>query len=162
MKLYLVIQVSLMLLSGRCFSQTDSFDVYTYKAPVFFTKSELPSGLQFTMSNVDGSYCTITMYKSQPTKEDPAKDIISQWNDKVVKRLTKAGKKPGKILTGQVVDGWASTLAIGNFYHKKKKSVVILNSNTRDQTSACIVFAFSDPIFKGTIESFSKNVHLHH
>src|SRR4029079_637839 len=99
MKLYLLIQASLLLLSGQCFSQTDSFDVFTYRSPEFFTKSELPSRLQFTMSNADGNFCTITLYKSQYTKEDVMKNVIGQWNEQVVKRLTKASKKPGEIMT---------------------------------------------------------------
>ena len=77
MKLYLLIQASLLLLSGQCFSQTDSFDVFTYRSPEFFTKSELPSRLQFTMSNADGNFCTITLYKSQYTKEDVMKNVPS-------------------------------------------------------------------------------------
>ena len=160
MKLFILIQASLLLLSGQCLSQTDSFDVFTYRSPEFFTKSELPSRLQFTISNADGNFCTITLYKSQHTKEDVMKNVNGQWNEQVVKRLTKASKKPGKIMTGQLQDGWTSTLAIGNFYNNKKKSVVILNSFGKDQTSACITFTFTDPLFKGAIENFSQNIHL--
>jgi hypothetical protein len=63
------------------------------------------------------SFCLITMYKSQPAKADILKDITSQWNEQVLKRLTKADKKPQKILTEQMWEGWATTLGIGNFYH---------------------------------------------
>ncbi len=160
MKLFLLIQASFFLLSQQCFSQTDSFDVFTYKHPEFFIKSELSSRLQFTMSNADGNFCTITLYKSQHIKEDVMKNITSQWNEQVVKRLTKASKKPGKIMTGQLLDGWASTLAVGNFYHNKKKCLVMLNSFGKDQTSACVTFVFTDPLFKGAVENFSQNLHL--
>ncbi|HEX7905332.1 MAG TPA: hypothetical protein VF487_15775 [Chitinophagaceae bacterium] len=160
MKLYLLLQTILLLLAGQCFSQTDSFDVFTYTSPEFFVKSELPSRLQFTMSNADGNFCTITLYKSQHSKEEATKNSISQWNEQVVKRLTRASKKPGRIMTGQLLDGWTSTLAIGNFYHHKKKCVVMLNSFGKDQTSACITFAFTDPLFKGAVENFSRNLHL--
>jgi hypothetical protein len=88
------------------------------------------------------------------------KDVISQWNKHVVKRLTKANKKPLKIMTEQLWDGWVSTLAIGNFYQNKKKAVVMLYSFRKNQTSACAAFMFSDKIFKGPIELFSKNLHL--
>ena len=112
------------------------------------------------MSNADGNFCTITLYKSQHTKEDVMKNVTSQWNEQVVKRLSKASKKPGKIMTGQFRDEWTSTLAIGNFYHNKKKCIVMLNSFGKDQTSACITFTFTDPLFKGVVESFSQNLHL--
>jgi hypothetical protein len=90
------------LFSSLCIAQTDSiaqidsFDVFTYQIPEFFTKSELPSRVQLTMTNEDGSFCLITMYKSQPAKADILKDITSQWNEQVLKRLTKADKKPQK------------------------------------------------------------------
>lgn len=141
-------------------AQSDSFDVFTYQPPEFFAKSELPSEIHFTMTNKDGSFCTITLHKSQPSKKDVMKDVISQWNEQVVKRLAKANKKPARIMTEQLWDGWVSTLAIGNFYQNKKKCVVMLYSFRKNQTSACAVFAFSDKIFKGPVEDFSKNLHL--
>lgn len=144
----------------NAFAQTASFDVFTYQTPEFFTKNELPSGLQFAMNAVDGNFCTITLYKSRQAKEDAMKDISRQWKDQVVKRLAKASKKPGKIMTGQLLDGWASTLAIGNFYQNERKCVVMLNSFGKDQASACVVFAFSDPLFKSAVQNFSQNLHL--
>lgn len=152
--------ICFLLFSSLCMAQTDSFDVFTYQKPEFFTKSVLPSRVQFSLTNKDGSFCLITLYKSQPAKEDILKDITSQWNEQVVKRMTKADKKPQRILTEQMWDGWASTLGIGNFYHKKKKSVIMLNSFRNDKTTACVVFAFTDKIFKGSVESFSKNLHF--
>lgn len=142
------------------FAQIDSFDVFTYQTPEFFVKSELPSRVQFAMNNADGNFCLITLYKGQTAKADVMKDIIGQWNEQVVKRLSKADKKPARILTEQLWDGWISTLAIGNFYQKKKKCVVMLNSFRKGQVTACVVFAFSDPLFKGSVEGFSRKLHL--
>ena len=141
-------------------AQTNSFDVFTYQPPAFFIKSELPSKVQWSMKNYDTSFCLITLYKSQPAKDDIMKDIMGQWNEQVVKRLNKADKKPGKILREQLWDGWASTLAIGNFYHNKKKAVVMLHSFRKDKTTACVVYTLSDKNFKGPVETFSKNLHL--
>jgi hypothetical protein len=159
-KYILTIFITILACITRCFAQAESFDVFTYQPPAFFTKSELPSRVQFNLTNNDTSFCTITLYKNLPAKADVTKNITSQWNEQVVKRLAKASKKPGKIMTGQLRDGWTSTLAIGNFYHNKKKCVVLLNSFGKDQTSACIIFAFTDPLFKGAVENFSQNLHL--
>ena len=112
------------------------------------------------MVNNDTSFCTITLYKSVVAKKNVMQDVSSQWSEQVVKRLTKANKKPAKVMTEQLWDGWISTLAIGNFYQNKKKCVVMLNSFRKDQVSAVVVFAFSDKIFKGAIETFSQNLHL--
>ena len=144
----------------QVFAQPDSFDVFTYQPPEFFIKSELTSEVHFTMTNNDSSFCSITLYKSQSAKKEVMKDVISQWNKEVVKRLAKANKKPARVMTEQLWDGWVSTLAIGNFYQNKKKCVVMLYSFKKNQTSACAVFAFSDKIFKGPVEGFSKNLHL--
>lgn len=149
-----------MLEKINAFAQTDSFDVFIYQPPEFFIKSELPSKLQFNLTNNDTSFCTITLYKSQPVKADVMKDVTSQWNEQVIKRLNKANKKPLKIITEQLWDGWVSTLAIGNFYKNKKKCVVMLYSFRKNHTSACVVFAFSDKIFKGPVESFSQKLHF--
>lgn len=149
-----------VLLPITLVAQTDSFDTFIYQPPEFFDKTELKSEVYFTMTNKDGNFCTITLHKSQPAKKDVMKDVISQWNEQVVKRLAKANKKPGRIYTQQIWDGWASTVAIGNFYQNKKKCVVMLYSFRKNQTSACAVFAFSDKIFKGPVELFSKSLHL--
>ena len=63
-------------------------------------------------------------------------------------------------MTEQLWDGWASTLAIGNFYQNKKKAVVMLYSFRKDKTTACVVYTLSDKNFKGPVETFSKNLHL--
>ncbi len=155
--LFFIAQVMICL---QCFAQTNKFDVYTYQAPEHFTRSELPSRVQFNLTNNDTSFCTITLYKSQTSKADIKKEINSLWSGYVVKHLSKADKKPQRVLTGQVVEGWASTIAIGNFYQGKKKCVVMLNTMSKDGRTGFVVFAFSDKSFKGTIELFSKELHL--
>ncbi len=161
MKKYLIVLfISMIACVTNGFTQTDSFDVFTYKSPEFFTKSELLSRVQFNLTNNDTSFCTITLYKSLPAKEDVLKDVMSQWNEQVLKRLAKANKKPLKIMTEQLWDGWASTLAIGNFYQNKKKAVVMLYSFRKNKLTACAVFEMSDKSFKGPVELFSKNLHL--
>ena len=159
MKKYFLLQLVLFLVVSS-FAQADSFDVFTYQQPEFFTKNKLPSQLQFNITNNDTSFCTITLYKSLPAKADVMKDVISQWNEQVVKRLSKADKKPGRIYTQQMWDGWASTVAIGNFYQNKKKCVVMLYSFRKNKTTAFGVFEMSDKSFKQVIEIFSKNLHL--
>ena len=159
MKKYLLINL-VMIATLHVIAQTDSFDVFTFQHPEFFTKSKLSSELNLKLTNKDGSFCTITLHKSQSAKKNVMKDVISQWNEQVVKRLIKANKKPARIMTEQLWDGWVSTLAVGNFYQNRKKCVVMLYSFRKNQTSACAVFAFSDKIFKGPVEGFSQNLHL--
>ena len=127
MKKQLLIYVTIIITATNGFSQTDSFNVFTYQPPEFFTKNKLPTQMQFNLTNNDTSFCTITLYKSRPAKADVMKDLTSQWNEQVVKRLSKADKKPGRVYTQQMWDGWASTVAIGNFYQNKKKCVVMLS-----------------------------------
>ena len=156
MKKLQLIFIPLTLISFQCFAQTGVFDVFTYQAPEFFTKNELLSRVQFSLANSDTSFCTIILYKSRHSKAEIKKEIISQWGGYVVKQFAKADKKPQRILTEQLWEGWASTIAMGNFYQGKKKCVVMLNSFTKDGTTAFVVFAFSDKFFKGPIEQFSK------
>ena len=159
MKKFALVILVFLLSFIRGVAQTDSFNVFTYQAPQFFTKSILPSRVQFSFTNNDTSFCTITIYKSQVASSGTS-EMTRQWNEHVVKKLTRADKKPQKVLTGQQLDGWASTLAIGNSYQNKKKCVVMLNSFTKDKVAACVVFVMSDKSFKEPVESFSKQLHL--
>lgn len=159
MKIFFTAAFCLLIMS-EAFLQTNSFDVFTYQSPEFFTKRESPSKVQWSMKNNDSSFCLMTIYKSQPAKEAIMKNITAQWNEQVVKQLSKANKKPLKIMTEQIWDGWASTLAIGNCYQNKKKCVVMLYSFKKDKITACAVYVLSDKIFKGPVEIFSKNLHL--
>ncbi len=152
--------IAFLFMQFTSVAQTDSFDVFTYKPPEFFTKNVLPSREQFNLTNSDTSFCSITLYKGQPAKADVMKDVLSQWNEQVLKRLNKADKKPGRIFTRQMWDGWVSTVAVGNFYQHKKKCVVMLNSYKKNTTSACVVFEMSDKTFKGVVEKFSAALHL--
>ena len=157
-KQFLVLMI--MFTTINIFSQTNSFDVFTYQQPEFFTKNKLPSQVQFNITNNDTGFCTITLYKSQPAKADVMKDVITQWNEQVVKRLSNPDKKPGRVYTQQMWDGWASTVAIGNFYQNKKKAVVMLNSYRKNKITTFVVFEMSDKSFKPVVENFSKNLHL--
>ena len=160
MKKQLLIYFTIIITATNGFSQTDTYDVFTYQPPEFFTKTKLLSQVQFNLTNNDTSFCTITLNKSQPAKAEVMKDVTSQWNEQVVKRLTKADKKPGRIYTQQMWDGWASTVAIGNFYQNKKKCVVMLYSYRKNKTTAFVVVEMSDKSFKQPVELFSKNLHL--
>lgn len=145
---------------GNNSNATNSFDVFTYQPPEFFTITKLQSQVHFNLTNNDTSFCTITLYKSKPANADVIKDVTSQWNEQVVKRLSKADEKPGRIYTQQIWDGWASTVAIGNFYQNKKKCVVMLSSFRKGKTTACFVTEMSDKSFKQPVELFSNNLHL--
>ena len=91
MKKYILAFIFLLIMT-LAFAQTTGFDVFTYQPPEFFTKGILPSQLQFGLKNNDTSFCLITLYKSQPAKDDIMKDVMGQWNEQVVKRLIKANK----------------------------------------------------------------------
>jgi hypothetical protein len=160
MKQFKLIIFMLMSIALKGVAQSDSFDVFIYNNPEFFTKSALPERVQFSLSNNDTSFCTITLYKSQSAKGEIKKQINSQWSGYVVKQYTKADKKPQRILTEQMWDGWASTLAIGNFYQGKKKCVAILNTFTRNGRAAVVVFAMTDKSFQHPVEVFSNQLHL--
>ena len=49
----------------------------------------MPAQVQWRLKNNDTSFCLITIYKSQQAKDDIMKDVLSQWDEQVVKRLTK-------------------------------------------------------------------------
>ena len=150
----------LILLSCQAYSQTDSFDVYRFKPLELFTKTELPTTVQLHMKNNDTSFCTITLYKCLVATTDTMETMMNQWNEQVVKKVTRADEKPKQTQKGSSLDGWSTSLALGNFYHDKKKGIVMLYSFKNGDKAACVVFTFTDRIFQPPIEEFSKNLHL--
>ena len=156
----LLLFIVLLSFCQRMFSQTDSFSVFRYEPPAYFTKTQLSSSVRYTLKNSDISICTITLIKSMPAKEDVMKDVLNQWNAYVFKRLTKANAKPLQILTKEIWDGWESTLAIDNFYYNNRKCVVMLNSFRKNKESACVLFEMSVRLFQPVVENFSKKLHL--
>ena len=67
----------------------------------------------------------------------------------------------GKVLAEKYqIDSLLSEGDLGNFYHGKKKCVVMLDSFKKDGRTAFVVYAMSDRIFQPAIESFSKELHL--
>ena len=144
----------------KAVAQSDSFDVFTYRSPELFTKSESSASVQLNLKNNDTSFCTIILYKSRASSANINKQINNGWDGYVLKQLAKADKKPQRILIAQMWDGWPSTLAIGNFYRGKKKCVVMLNLFSKDGRSAFVVYAFTDKSFKVPVEFFSKELHL--
>lgn len=152
--------MALLISCQKMLAQTDSFSVFRYEPPAYFTKTQLSSSVLYTLKNSDTSICTITLLDSMPAKEDAMKDLLSQWNDYVLERLPKANDKPLQVFTNEVWDGWESTVAVGNFYNNDRKCVVILNSFRKNTQSACVIFEMSDRLFQPVVENFSKNLHL--
>jgi len=122
-KYTLLLFIETIIFVSSCFAQSDSFDIYKYLAPEFFTKTELPSKIEISIMNSDTSFCTITLYKSISSKSNAMQDVARQWNERVVKRLNKANKKPAGILIEQMWEGWSSTLAIGIFIKTKRSAL---------------------------------------
>jgi hypothetical protein len=160
LKKFTLCSIAILIAWFNCYAQADSFDVFTYTPPEFFTRTAKPAEVIFRMANNDSSICTITIFKSRPAKKTAGKDVASQWKEQVAGRLTRADKAPARILKDKLWDGWMSTLAIGNFYQNEVKSVVMLFSFRKGNKSAFAVFAFSDKIFKMPVETFSQNLHL--
>ncbi len=140
--------------------QVEVYDVFTYQPPPFFSKTDISTGIEFSLENNDTSFCTISMYKKNHSAKNLKATIMRQWDRIVRTNLTNADRVPSKIMTGEKLDGWESALSVGSFYHHKKKSVVMLYSFKKRNESACIVFAFSDKSFKQPVEEFSRNLHL--
>ena len=160
MKYSIFLLIAILSIHQSSLAQTDSFDIFSYHTPEFFTRSILPSRVQFSYKENDTTFCIITIYKSQKSQLDTLKDLMAQWNEYVVKPLSRASKKPGRIMSGQLLEGWGSSISIGNFYQNKKKCVVFLTSFRKDNITACAVYAFSYKLAKGPVETFSNNLHL--
>jgi hypothetical protein len=141
-------------------SAQNLYSIFSYKLEQGFDTLQMPNYVLHRMEKDDGAFCDISLHKAEKSKGIGNKNIISQWNEVVVKPFDKASKKPIQIYTGNKIDGWDIKIAIGNFYTGKKKCVVMLNSFTKDNRTAFIVYAFSDKLFQWVVEEFSKNVKL--
>jgi hypothetical protein len=155
----ILLSLTFSLLLHQAFSQSDTFDIFSYKVPEFFSRQTLANSIVLSLSDKGGTACTITLYKSQPSTESDLKNLKRQWNEQVVKRYNGITSKP-QIHTGQAVDNWKTSLGIGNCKINKKKNIVMLNSYTGQGSTAFVVYSFNDPIFQGPIGAFSNDLKL--
>jgi hypothetical protein len=136
------------------------YSIFSYKLEEGFDTLQMPNYVLHRMEKEDGSFCDITLYKAEKSKGDGNKNILSQWNEAVVKTFDSASKKPVKIYSGKKLDGWDSKVAIGNFYVGKKKCVVVLGSLSNGNRTAFVTYAFSDRLYQWNVQEFSKNLRI--
>jgi hypothetical protein len=152
----LALIITLSLITSTCFSQTDTFDVFTYRPPEFFSKQVLANSIVFSRTE-KGNACTITLYKSKVFTGGDSLNFMRQWNNDIIKRYRGITRKP-KLYTGAIVNEWHSTLGIGKCTINKKSNIIMLNSNTYQGKTFSVVYSFNDPIFQPVIEKFSENL----
>ena len=134
------------------------YSIFSYKLEEGFDTLQMPNYVLHRMEKEDGAFCDISLHKAAKSKGAGNKNIINQWNEAVVKTFDRASKKPVKIYSAGKIDGWDSKVAVGNFYTDKKKCKVILNSFTKNNRTAFVIFAFSDKLFQWIVDEFSKNL----
>jgi hypothetical protein len=136
------------------------YSIFSYKLEEGFDTLQMPNYVLHRMEKEDGSFCDITLYKAEKSKGDGNKNILSQWNEAVVKTFDSASKKPVKIYSGKKLDGWDIKIAVGNFYVGKKKCVIMLNTFSKDDRTAIVTYAFSDRLYQWNVQEFSKNLRI--
>ena len=154
----LILTFTLIFITSVSFSQTDTFDVFTYQKPEFFSRQVLANSIVLSMTD-NGNTCTITLYKSTTFTGSDSRNLMRQWNNDIIKRYNGISPKP-QLHTGAMVNEWNSTLGIGKCTINKKSNIVMLNSNTRQGKTASVVYSFNNPIFQPVIEKFSANLKL--
>ncbi len=100
------VQFSLcLLISVLAFSQTETFDIATYKAPKDFKKEAKPGVVNLTNVNAaTGGFCVIAMFASTTSTGDAEKDFEREWAALVVTPY-KAEANP-KTETQTNTEGW--------------------------------------------------------
>lgn len=134
------------------------YSIFSYKLEEGFDTLQMPNYVLHRMEKEDGAFCDISLHKAAKSKDAGNKNINSQWYEAVVKTFDRASKKPVKVYSGKKTEGWDCKVAIGNFYTGKKKCEVILNSFTKNNRTAFVIFAFSDKLFQWIVDEFSKNL----
>lgn len=95
----------LLIISSNCFSQTETFDIATFKPPKDWAKDAKPGVVNYTCANTTtGAFCVITMYASTKSTGDADKDFKNEWNELVVTPY-KVEANPKKE-TQTTSDGW--------------------------------------------------------
>jgi hypothetical protein len=100
----------LFIISGTCFSQTETFDIVTYTPPkdpigIGWKKEAKPGVVNYThLNTAAGKFCVITMYASSASTGDAQKDFTNEWAALAVTPY-KAEASP-KIETQKTAGGW--------------------------------------------------------
>ena len=100
------IQFSLyLLISVFAFSQTETFDIATYKAPKDFKKESKQGVVNYTnVNSTTGSFCVIAMYASTASTGDAEKDFAREWETLVVAPFKAEANPKTETITN--AEGW--------------------------------------------------------
>lgn len=84
--------VILLFLAHLSLAQQQSFDTYTYEAPVGYTVQQSSNATIWTkIDQKKRSYCQIGLYRSQASLGSPAQDMDAEWKAVVMHQLKVTG-----------------------------------------------------------------------
>ena len=155
----LVLSVFIASISVQAFSQTETFDIATYKPPKDFKKDAKPGVVNFTNVNATtGGFCVISMYASIASTGDAEKDFEREWNTLVVTPY-KAEANP-KTETQTNAEGWEVVTAAAPVKLDGSDIYVILTVASGFGKTMSIRTFLNDESYTAQIDAMFANMEL--
>lgn len=114
----------LLIISSNCFSQTETFDIATYKPPKNFKKDSKQGVVTYTHI-ANESFCVITIYASRASAGDEKKDFSNEWKDLAVTPHNAEANPKTETQTSE--DGWKQVSAATRIKVGSIDAIMILN-----------------------------------
>lgn len=142
-----------MFTAAPACARNETFDIFTYKAPVGYEKDTSKQGI-ITFTKVKGNkFCIIGIYMSRQSSGNSAQDFDTEWRELVAKPF---GIGEGNVVKEDKDSGWdiilkadkAQSEGTGEFY------VTLASFSGHGRISSVIVSYNDDSMFQKDIDDF--------
>lgn len=149
----------LLIVSSKCFSQTETFDMVTYTPPKNW-KKETKQGLILytTVNTATAGYCLIGIYTGTPSNGDAQKDFDKEWKDLAVTPYQADPNAKQEAAT--TADGWRQLTAASKIKHDNIDGMLILSVFSGFGKTTSIMVDLNDQSYLPVVDSLLGNIRL--
>ncbi len=150
--------IILFLFAGMspAYAKSETFDIFTYKAPAGYEKDTSKDGM-VTYTKIKGNkFCMIGIYMSRQSSGNSQQDFDNEWNELVAKPFNIGD---GNVIKEDKDSGWdiilkadkAQTEGTGEFY------VTLTSFSGHGRVSSVIINYNDESMFQKDIDNFFNN-----
>lgn len=146
----------LIITTMPAYAKTETFDIFTYKAPAGYEKDTSKDGM-VTYTKIKGNkFCMIGIYMSRQSSGNSQQDFENEWNELVAKPFNIGD---GNVIKEDKDSGWdimlkadkAQTEGTGEFY------VTLTSFSGHGRVSSVIINYNDESAFQKDIDNFFNN-----
>ena len=155
---FVLVFISGFLATQAIFCQTEKLDIIEYTPPTGWAKTPKDGLMVYSDSDKSsGAFCLLTVYPSIASADDPNKDFVNAWKERVVTPF-KAEANP-KTET-QTQDGWTSVSTATNIESDGITSAVMMTVVSGYGRTASILAILNNQKYLPQIDAFMSGIKM--